>query len=221
MRPFVPVWLQGEGEFGGLARGYETQLEEVYRRNPVGLRAVRLVAGMVGGLPLFGAEPALKLVGADGLLERIAAALLLHGNAYVQLIADGHDRPAELNLLRPERVSVATDEAGWPVAYVYRAGGKAVRIAGRDALERCQVAHLKALNPAHDDLLRSGSGLSDRADERIHRQWRRACRTDRVAGRFDGGNGEAIGRAGVGPPLASSGPIVRKPSADANGFETR
>jgi len=149
-RPFVPVWLQGEGEAGGFVRGYEAQLDEVYRRNPVGLRAVRLVSGMVGGLPLFGAEPALKLVGAEGLLERIAAALLLHGNAYVQLIVDGHDRPAELNLLRPERVSVATDAAGWPAAYVYRAGGKAVRIAKDDALGRRQVAHLKALNPSDD-----------------------------------------------------------------------
>ncbi len=149
-RPFVPVWLQGEGETGGFVRGYAAQLDEVYQRNPVGLRAVRLVSGMVGGLPLFGAEPALKLVGAEGLIERIAAALLLHGNAYVQLIADGHDRPGELNLLRPERVSVATDATGWPAAYVYRAGGKTVRIARRDPLERLQVAHLKGLNPADD-----------------------------------------------------------------------
>ena len=56
VRPFVPVWLQGEGEAGGFARGYEAQLDEVFRRNPVGLRAVRLVAGLVGSLPLFADE---------------------------------------------------------------------------------------------------------------------------------------------------------------------
>lgn len=177
VRPFVPVWLQGEGEVGGFVRGYEAQLDEVYRKNPVGLRAVRLVSGVVGGLPLFGAEPALKLIGAEGLLEGVAAALLLHGNAYVQLIADGHDRPGELNLLRPERVSVATDAAGWPSAYVYRAGGKSVRIAKSDALGRRQLAHLKALNPADDHYdpdrdyqtgqMRASSGRGGARDERI------------------------------------------------------
>ncbi len=42
VRPFVPAWLQGEGESGGYARGYQAQLNEVYRSNPVGLRSVRL-----------------------------------------------------------------------------------------------------------------------------------------------------------------------------------
>lgn len=112
VRPFVPAWLTGEGEAGGFARGYEAQLDEVYRRNPVGLRAVRLVAGAVGGLSLFGDERAVRLVKADGLLERIAANLLLNGNAYARLAVDGHDRPAELHLLRPERVSVVSGADG-------------------------------------------------------------------------------------------------------------
>jgi len=146
-KPFVPAWLQGETETGGFARGYEAQLDEVYRRNPVGLRAVRLVAEAVGGLTVDGDERG--LVRAD-LLERVAAGLLLHGNAYVQLIADGHDRPAELHALRPERVSVVTGADGWPAAYLYRAGAQATRIARTDALGRVQVAHVRALDPADD-----------------------------------------------------------------------
>ena len=152
-RPLVPLWLQGEGEAGGIVRGYQAQLDEVYRSNPVGLRAVRLVAGLTGSLPLFaekGPAKAVELVQAGGLLEQLAAALLLHGNAFVKLAVDGHDRPAELHALRPERVSIATGEDGWPSAYVYRAGGLAVRIPRKDALGRTQVAHLKALNPADD-----------------------------------------------------------------------
>lgn len=115
-RPFVPVWLQGEGEEGGFVRGYRSQLDEVYRRNPVGLRAVRLVAGLTGSLPLFardGPENAVQLVQEGGLLEQITAALLLHGNAYVRLITDGHVKPAELHLLKPERVSISTGADGW------------------------------------------------------------------------------------------------------------
>jgi HK97 family phage portal protein len=153
VRPFVPAWLQGEGEAGGFVRGYEAQLDEVFRRNPVGLRSVRLVASMAGGLPIYaeqGPEAAVRLVEADGLVERATASLLLHGNAYVRLVADGNDRPAELHLMRPERTSIATGEDGWPSAYVYRAGTSVTRIAKEDALGRRQVAHLKLLNPADD-----------------------------------------------------------------------
>jgi phage portal protein BeeE len=106
VRPFVPQWLRSEATEVGFARSYSEQFDEVYRRNPVGQRAVRLVSGMT-------------------------ANLLLHGNAYVQLIADGNDRPAELCLLRPERVSVISDERGWPVAYLYRAGAQVELLSGR------------------------------------------------------------------------------------------
>ena len=149
-RPFVPAWLNTDSQEEGLARSYHAQFEEVYRRNPVGQRAVRLVAGMLGGLTIDGDERAVALAKADGLLEGIAANLLLHGNAYVQLIADARDAPAELVQLRPERVSVVADERGWPVAYLYRAGGQSRRFERVDPLERQQVAHIKALHQRDD-----------------------------------------------------------------------
>jgi len=149
-RPYVPAWLNTDSQEVGFARSYSEQFEEVYRRNPVGQRAVRLVAGMLGGLALDGDERAVALVREGGLLEGLAANLLLHGNAYVQLIADGRDAPTELVALRPERVQVVSDERGWPVAYLYRAGGQAVRVQRRDGLERIQVAHVKALHPRDD-----------------------------------------------------------------------
>ena len=149
-RPFVPAWLTNESAEEGFARSYQAQFDEVYRKNPVGQRSVRLVAGMLGALIVDGDERAVALVTADGLLESIAANLLLHGNAYVQLIADGRDEPQELCLLRPERVSVVSDERGWPVGYLYRAGGQVTRINRLDPLERRQVAHIKALHPRDD-----------------------------------------------------------------------
>jgi HK97 family phage portal protein len=150
--PYLPSWLRSGGD-EGFARSYETQFDEVYRKNPVGQRSVRLVAGMLGALPLFTAEGdamAVALVQRDGLLEAIAANLLLHGNAYVQLIAGDDDRPAELCQLRPERVSVVCDERGWPAGYLYRAADRPVRIARLDPLERRQVAHIKSLHPRDD-----------------------------------------------------------------------
>ena len=117
-RPFVPAWLQSDASELGFARAYSEQFEEVYRRNPVGQRAVRLVAGMLGGLTIDGDERAVALIKNDGLLETLAANLLLHGNAYVQLIADGRDKPSELVSLRPDGCSwSATNAAGlWPIS---------------------------------------------------------------------------------------------------------
>lgn len=149
-RPFVPAWLANESAEVQFARSYQAQFEEVYRKNPVGQRAVRLVAGMLGSLTLDGDERAVALVKGGSLLETLAANLLLHGNAYVQLIADDRDAPAELVPLRPERVQVISNERGWPVAYLYRAGGHAVRIGRADGLERAQVAHVKSLHPRDD-----------------------------------------------------------------------
>jgi hypothetical protein len=152
-RPFIPAWLTGEGEQRGFVRGYEAQLDEVYPRNPVGLRSVRLVAGLVGALPLYaeaGDSDAVRLAKAGGLMERAAASLMLHGNAYVRLAVDGHDRPAELHLMRPERVSIVSGADGWPSAYRYRAAGQVTRVPKVDALGRRQVAHLKALDPGDD-----------------------------------------------------------------------
>jgi HK97 family phage portal protein len=149
-RPFVPAWLNNDAAEEGFARSYHARFDEVYRRNPVGQRAVRLVTGMLGGLTIDGDERAVALVKAEGLLEAIAANLLLHGNAYVQLIADDRDAPAELVQLRPERVSVVADDRGWPVAYLYRAGGSVDRVNRVDPLERQQVAHIKALHPRDD-----------------------------------------------------------------------
>lgn len=154
---FAPGWLRQDSGSGQFAQGYEAQFDEVFRNNPVGQRSVRLVAGMVSSLTIDGPDEAVRLIGAD-LLERIAAGLMLEGNAYVQLIPDGHDRPAELHALPPERVSVVLDAKGWPGAYEYRAGQQVTRVARRDPLGRQQLAHLKALKPMSSQRRQPGRG---------------------------------------------------------------
>lgn len=81
VRACAPAWLTANEPVEGFARSYEAQYDEVYRRNPVGQRSVRLVAGMLGALNVYaveGDERAAELVQKDGLLEQIAAQLLLH-----------------------------------------------------------------------------------------------------------------------------------------------
>jgi len=77
---------------------------------------------------------------------------LLHGNGYVQVMRDGTGQPVELFALRPERVSVVAGADGWPAAYQYKVGDKALTIPVEDN-GWPQVIHLKAFHPADDQLL--------------------------------------------------------------------
>src|SRR5205823_13765997 len=70
-RPFVPAWLSTDSAEEGFARSYEAQFDEVYRRNPVGQRAVRLLSGMLGSLTVDGDQRAVTLIKSDRLLETV------------------------------------------------------------------------------------------------------------------------------------------------------
>jgi HK97 family phage portal protein len=134
---------------------YEAQVREAYCGNPVAQRAVRLVSEALAGTPITASEPALLALvtarsGGQALLGTVAAQLLLHGNAYVQLLQDGEGRLAELYALRPERVRVEADAQGWPMAYAYRVGAHVTRLSAEDPAGRPAVVHLKAFSPVDD-----------------------------------------------------------------------
>lgn len=142
----------------GRAPSYEAQVREAYARNAVAQRCVRLVADGVGGAPITASEAALAgLVGAgagggggtcQALLATVAAQLLLHGNAFVQVMRDPQGGAAALFALRPERVEIEPDADGWPAAYRYRVGAQASRWPVDPV--RPHVIHLKSYHPADD-----------------------------------------------------------------------
>ncbi len=84
------------------------------------------------------------------LLETVAAQVLLHGNAFVQVLQDPERRAAQLFPLRPERVKVEADASGWPAAYLYKVGEAKLRVPVRDGLGRPGLVHLRALHPLDD-----------------------------------------------------------------------
>jgi HK97 family phage portal protein len=140
------AWGTGAVALGEWPASYEAQLRAGVMGNPVAQRAMRLVSEGAGATVLKArgiadARRVLSLVGrasaGQGLVETLACHLLLHGNAYVQVIAGADGMPAELFALRPERVSVEADARGWPAAYLYRVG-------------RTGVLHIKALHPLDD-----------------------------------------------------------------------
>ena len=120
-RGFASPWVFADQGGGRAPYDYQRAVRGAYLDNPVAQRAVRLVAEGIGGAPLRPADPALlALVGAtsggQSLLETAASQLLLHGNAYVQVLRDAAGRPVELYALRPERVTVLPGADGWPEA---------------------------------------------------------------------------------------------------------
>ncbi|PKP89231.1 MAG: phage portal protein [Alphaproteobacteria bacterium HGW-Alphaproteobacteria-16] len=153
-----PVLARGGGTFATLGewpQSYEAQVRAAYLANPIAQRAVKIVAEGFAAAPVAASDPALlALITARSqgqeLGATLAAQLLLHGNAYVQLLGDGAGGVAELFALRPERVSVETDAGGWPTGYRYRVGNSVTTIAAEDAAGRAQILHLKAFNPVDD-----------------------------------------------------------------------
>lgn len=150
------IGTYGGASFSGEAPfSYEGRVREAYVDNAIAQRAVRIVAEGVGGTPLAPMDdaiaPLLSATSAgQSLLETIAAHLLLHGNAYVQVIDDEYNKPVEFFALRPDRITIEPDEKGWPVAYAYRAGEHQTRFAAKDEMGRPAVIHIKAFHPTDD-----------------------------------------------------------------------
>jgi HK97 family phage portal protein len=169
-RNFVSPW-QWAFERGGTRLPYEyrTAVRQAFLENPVAQRAVRIVADGVGGAPLAECDArARALVAAtsagQSLLETLAAQLLLHGNAFVQVAKDGAGKPVELYALRPERVSVIPDGDGWPAAYEYKIGDRKLTIPVEDEHGWPNLIHLKGYHPADDHY---GAGCLSAADEAV------------------------------------------------------
>ena len=169
-RNFVSPW-QLTYERGGTRLPYEyrTAVRQAFLENPVAQRAVRIVADGVGGAPLAECDArARALVSAtsagQSLLETLAAQLLLHGNAFVQVAKDGAGKPVELFALRPERVSVVPDAEGWPAAYAYTVGDRKLTLPIEDEAGWPNLIHLKGYHPADDHY---GAGCLAAAEQAV------------------------------------------------------
>ena len=129
---------------GEWPRSYEAQVRQGYVGNAVAQRAVRLVAEGVGGAPVDASEAALGALVTPALRQAMAVQVLLHGNAFVQVLRDADGQAAGLYPLRPERVRVEADAGGWPAAYLYRVGERVTRLTDGE------VIHVRAFHPLDD-----------------------------------------------------------------------
>ena len=156
------IAMSGTGRVAWSARDAVSLTKTGFQGNPMGFRAIKLISEAAAALPLilqdaerrYDQHPILSLMarpnGAQGradLLESIYGHLLLSGNAYIEAV--GHDGlPAELHVLRSDRMSVIPGSDGWPMAYDYTVGGRTHRFATGPELQ--PICHLKTFHPQDD-----------------------------------------------------------------------
>ena len=129
--------------------------------NPIGFRAVKLIAEAAAAVPLavsdadgrMDAHPVLSLLsrpnGAQGraeFMEALFGQYLLSGNAFVEAVGPS-GLPVELHVLRSDRMSVVPGPDGWPTAYDYAVAGRKHRFVVGDV---SPVLHVRAFHPQDD-----------------------------------------------------------------------
>ena len=158
----VIAWA-GSGRVAWSPRDVPSLMRSGFAGNPVGFRAVRMIAEAAAALPLvlqdaerrYEAHPVLSLIvrpnpaqGRAAFFEALYGQLLLTGNGYVEAVAGGGAVPAELHVLRSDRMSLVPGADGWPIAYEYAVGGKTHRF--RLGEGAAPVCHIKSFHPQDD-----------------------------------------------------------------------
>jgi HK97 family phage portal protein len=131
--------------------------------NPVGFRAVRLIAEAAAALPVvvqdaarrYEVHPLAALLarpnGCQGraeLLEAVYGQLLLSGNAYLEAVPGSGALPGEVHVLRSDRMAVVPGVDGWPVAFDYTVGGRTHRFDMTGGV--APICHIRSFHPQDD-----------------------------------------------------------------------
>ena len=144
-----PVWTP---------RNYAALAAAGFAGNPIGYRAIRMIAEAAASIPWLAyvgdkemaGHPALRLLarpnpGQPGreFFEMLYGFLLVSGNAYVEKV-EVEGTPRELFALRPDRMKAIASNNGWPEGYEYSVNGQSARFA------QGAVLHVKLFNPLND-----------------------------------------------------------------------
>ncbi|WP_151720395.1 phage portal protein [Gemmobacter serpentinus] len=134
-----------------------------FQGNPIGFRVVKLISEAAAALPLvlqdaaqrYDSHPVLDLLrrpnpaqGRADLFEALYAQLLLSGNGYLEAVPGARGVPAELHVLRSDRMSLVPGADGWPVAYDYTVGGRKHRFEMTGGMGA--ICHIRSFHPQDD-----------------------------------------------------------------------
>lgn len=146
-------------------RDYGALALQGYARNPIVYRSIRMISEAAASATVYcltkgerlTEHPVLDLLHhpnerQDGAtwLESLYGHLLVSGNAYVEAVF-GASSLRELHCLRPDRMKVVPGPNGWPDAYDYTIGNKAVRFhQNEEGTLVPPILHITLFHP-HDD----------------------------------------------------------------------
>ncbi len=158
------IAFHGSGRVAWSGRDTVSLMRNGFAGNPVGFRCVRLIAEAAAALPLLFLDgptrlethPLRSLVerpnpaqGRAEFLEAVFGQFLLTGDAYIEAVGEGDGGlPAELHVLRSDRMRVIPGTDGWPVGYEYRIGGRKLRFDGAGGA--AAICHIRAFDPLDD-----------------------------------------------------------------------
>lgn len=157
------IAYHGAGRVAWTARDTASLTRAGFAGNPVGFRAVKLIAEAAAAVPLvlqdaqqrFETHELLALLarpnpaqGRAELFEALYGQLLLSGDAYLEAVAGESGAPFELHVLRSDRMRVVPGADGWPVAYEYTVGARKHRFDVSGTLS--PICHIKSFHPQDD-----------------------------------------------------------------------
>ncbi|NNL72080.1 MAG: phage portal protein [Silicimonas sp.] len=210
----------GSGRVAWSPRDISSLTRAGFSGNPVGFRAVKLIAEAAAAIPLvlqdedrrFDVHPLLSLIrrpnpgqGQAEMFEALFGQMLLSGNGYVEAVLDGAGAPFELHVLRSDRMRVVPGTDGWPVAFEYAVGGRKHRFPVADGVST--ACHVKAFHPQDDHyaVARRRSGARGGGADRGGRDRRAVDRLSHAPGHE--GRGRAATPCGAGALGGVSGDL--------------
>ena len=156
------IAMQGNGRVAWSPRDVASLTRVGFAGNPIGFRAVKIISEAAAALPLlvqdterrYDTHPVQALLarpnagqGRAELLEALYGQLLLTGNGYLEGVTlDG--TPAELHVLRSDRMSLIPGANGWPAGYEYAVNGRKIRFNVTDDVN--PICHIKSFHPQDD-----------------------------------------------------------------------
>lgn len=154
--------MQGAGRVAWSPRDVVSLTRAGFTGNPIGYRAVKMIAEAAAAMPLvvqdaqrrYDTHPVQALIarpnaaqGRAELLEALYGQVLLTGNGYLEAVADDA-LPAEMHVLRSDRMSVVPGPDGWPAGYEYNVNGRKHRFTVADGVS--PICHVKSFHPQDD-----------------------------------------------------------------------
>ncbi len=147
------------------SRNYLSFSKEGYQKNIIAYRSIKLLSTAAAsvklklfrGNELITQHPALDILKSPNpvdtgvsFLESCYSYLNISGNCYIEMVMGADGLPAEIYLLRPDRMSVTAGAGAIPASYRYRIGGTE-KIYPVDQLSgRSKILHLKTFHPSDD-----------------------------------------------------------------------